>query len=54
MKTATKLTDRQQTKVTAVNKTAKALGLLLTKLKDFGKVKDGAPFVTLPSNFRGH
>ena len=42
------------TKQTAVkNKTARTLAKLLQQIADFGKVKEGAPYVTLPSNFRG-
>jgi hypothetical protein len=54
MQTKTTTATAATTKQTAVkNKTARRLAKLLQQIADFGKVKDGAPFVTLPSNFKG-
>lgn len=54
MQTTTTTATAATTKQTTVkNKTARRLAKLLQQIADFGKVKDGAPFVTLPSNFKG-
>lgn len=49
--TTTSATTTQQT--TVKNNFKTKLFKLLTNIKNIGKIKEGAPYVTLPSNFKG-
>jgi len=49
--TTTPATTQQQTAVKNNFKTK--LSKLLNNIKNIGKIKEGAPYVTLPSNFKG-
>jgi len=52
METIQKTTTANQK--TTVDKAGKLLVKLIKQIADFGKVKDGAPYVKLPSNFKGY
>jgi hypothetical protein len=52
MQTTTTTTSTTQ-QTTVKNNFKTKLSKLLNNIKNIGKIKDGAPYVTLPSNFKG-
>ena len=54
MTTTTTTTPATTQQTTVKNNFKTKLLKLLTNIKNIGKIKDGDPYVVLPSNFKGH